>query len=380
MVEKRGAIRHAEAPVSVAVDCMVADRLEVAVDRMAAGTGNRILKEGSRVSETENRDMRRAKLDFKHSCWGGLIQFVTVAVILTACFSTSSVAQEKGQKTFSSAEEASHALATAVQSDDEKVILDILGQDAKQIVSSGDEVEDKQNRTNFVQKYQEMHRLMKEPNGTMILYIGAENWPTPIPLVYKQNSWYFDTEAGKKEILFRQIGRNEISTIHVCRELLAAQKEYYSTQQNEYAQKILSDPGQHNGLYWKAADGQPQSPIGPLIASAVAEGYRKRQNGVLTPYRGYYYHMLRRQGKNGPGGRKNYIVNGKMTKGFAFVAYPAEYRSSGVMTFIVSEEGVLYQKDLGRRTDVFAKAMKEYNPDSTWQKTEEQPKETAREQ
>jgi hypothetical protein len=203
------------------------------------------------------------------------------------------------------------------------------------------------------------------------LYIGAHNWPWPIPLVNKGNSWYFDTEAGKKEILYRRIGRNEISTIRVCQELVAAQKEFYAAQHNEYAQKIFSDEGQHNGLYWKAADGEPQSPIGPLVASAVAQGYAKSQDGAPTPYRGYYYLILTRQGKNGPGGAKSYIVDGKMTGGFAIVAYPAEYRSSGVMTFIVGADGVVYENDLGKKTEGLAKAMKEYNPNSSCQESEE---------
>jgi hypothetical protein len=157
---------------------------------------------------------------------------------------------------------------------------------------------------------------------------------------------------------------------------VAAEKEYHSTQQNEYAQKILSDEGQRNGLYWAAAAGESQSPIGPLVASAFAEGYAKSRDGAPTPYRGYYYHILTRQGEYGPGGAKSYIVNGKMTEGVAFVAYPAEYRSSGVMTFIVGVDGVVYQKDLGKRTDIHAKDMKEYNPDSRWQKAEEQLTET----
>jgi hypothetical protein len=162
-----------------------------------------------------------------------------------------------------------------------------------------------------------MHRLVKEPDGTVALYIGAENWPTPIPLVNKGISWYFDTEAGKKEILYRRIGRNELSAIRVCQEFVAAQREYFSTQ-HEYAQKIFSDEGQHNGLYWKASDGKPQSPIGPLVASAVAkgyEGYAENQAGAPTPYRGYYYRILTRQGKYSPGGAKSYIANGKMIGG-----------------------------------------------------------------
>jgi hypothetical protein len=305
---------------------------------------------------------------------------VAVAILLAGCLSVRSAAQESGQKTFSSAEDASNALFMAIQSNDEKAMLEILGPDGKQIVSSGDEVEDTESRAKFAQKYQELHRLVKEPDGTTTLYIGAENWPTPIPLVNKGSAWYFDTDAGKKEILYRRIGRNEMSTIRVCQELVAAEKEYYASQHNEYAQKIMSDEGQHDGLYWKAADGEPKSPIGPLVASAVADSDAKTQNGSPTPFRGYYYHIVTRQKKNGPSGAKNYIVNGKMTEGFAFVAYPAEYRSSGVMTFVVNQDGAVYEKDLGKKTEARAKSMKEYNPDSSWQKVEEVQEDTADDQ
>jgi hypothetical protein len=323
--------------------------------------------------------MRRTNLNFDKFHWTNLPKLAAVAILLTGWFPAPSVAQD--QKTFSSAEDATNALVAAAQSHDEKAMLDILGPDGKQIVSSGDDTEDADNRTNFVQRYQEMHRLVREPDGTTTLYSGAENWPLPIPLVSKGNSWYFDTAAGKKEILYRRIGQNEISTIRVCQELVAAEKEYYSAHNNEYAEKIFSDAGQQNGLYWKAADGKHQSPIGPLVASAVAEGYTStRDDAPPTPYRGYYYHILTRQGSGAPGGAKRYIANGKMTGGFAFVAYPAEYGSSGVMTFIVSEDGVVYRKDLGKNTAVLAKAMKEYNPSSTWQKDEDQQEETAGEQ
>jgi hypothetical protein len=318
------------------------------------------------------------KLNVDKFQWASLP--ILAAVLLTACFPIRSVAQQPGQKTFSSPEDASNAFFTAVQSNDEKVMLDILGPEGKHIVSSGDETEDAQSRANFVQRYQQMHRLVKEPDGTTVLYIGAENWPTPIPLVNNGHSWYFDAEAGKNEILYRRVGRNELSAINVCQELVAAGKEYYSSQHNEYPQKILSDEGQHNGLYWKSAAGEPRSPVGPLVAAAVTEGYAPSRSGAPTPYRGYYYHILTRQGENAPGGAKDYIVSGKMVEGFAFVAYPAKYRSSGVMTFIVNEDGAVYQKDLGKETDVLAKAMKEYNPDSSWQKAEEKQVETASEQ
>ena len=320
--------------------------------------------------------MRRMELKFDRFAWTSVPKLAAIAVVLTGCLSIHSAAQQAGQRTFSSPEDAGNALFTSIQSNDEKAMLDILGRDGKQIVSSGDEAEDAETRAKFVQKYQQLHRLVKEPDGTTTLYIGAENWPTPIPLVNKGSSWYFDTDAAKQEILFRRIGRNEMSTIRVVHELVAAQKEYYASH-NEYAQRIFSDEGQHNGLYWKVAGGEPESPIGPLVAAAAREGYPGHQNGAPIPYRGYYYHILTRQGKNGSGGAKSYIVNGKMTDGFAFLAYPAEYRSSGVMTFIVDQDGVVYQKDLGKKTQALPKAVKEYDPDSTWQELEEQKEETA---
>jgi hypothetical protein len=289
------------------------------------------------------------------------------------------MAQQKEQKTFSSAEAASKALVAAAKNNDEKAMLDILGPDGKRIVSSGDDAEDAENRASFVKRYEEMHRLVKEPDGTTILYIGAENWPSPIPLMSKGSEWYFDTDAGKKEILYRRIGRNEISAIRVCQELAAAEKEYSADHKGEYAQKIFSDEGQRNGLYWKVADGGPKSPIGPLVAAAVTEGYASGQASP-TPYRGYYFHILTRQGKKASGGAKSYIATGKMSEGFAFVAYPAEYRSSGVMTFIVGADGVVYERDLGNKTETVAKDIKEYNPDSKWQKAEDQQEETASEQ
>jgi hypothetical protein len=287
----------------------------------------------------------------------------TVAVLLPLCFSAHTLAQQPGQKTFSSTAEACDALFAAAQSNDANTLGEIFGADGKQIVSSGDDAEDAENRATFVRRYQEMHRLMKEPDGTTILYIGAENWPTPIPLVSRGNSWYFDTNAGKQEILYRRIGRNEVSTIGISQELVAAQKEYSSSQHNEYARKIKSDEGQHDGLYWSAAEGQPKSPIGPLLASAFVDS--SNPEGAPTPYRGYYYRLLGHSGSN------------NRAAGFAFVAYPAEYRSSGVMTFVVAEDGTVYQKDLGDQTEALAKAIKGYNTDSSWQKVEERQEETA---
>jgi len=325
--------------------------------------------------------MRRAKLNFDgfHGANSPKLAAIVFALFVAACLSTPARAQQAGQKTFASAQEAANALVAAAESNDEKKLLEILGPKGKRIVSSGDEAEDNESRATFVMRYREMHRLMKEPDGTTILYIGAHNWPAPIPLMNKGNVWYFDTEAGEKEILYRRIGRNEASAVRICQELVMAQKEYAGQHGGEYAQKIFSDEGQKNGLYWKAAVGEPQSPIGPLVAEAVAEGYAKSQNGVPTPYRGYYFHILERQGKSAPGGAKSFLVDGKMTAGFAFVAYPAEYRSSGVMTFIVGEDGVVHEKDLGKKTEMAGKAMKDYDPGSGWQKAEEQQEEAANE-
>jgi hypothetical protein len=298
------------------------------------------------------------------------LQNLAVAALVAVCFSTSAQAQQRGQQTFPSAEAATAAFVDATKSNNEKALLEILGREGKDIVTSGDSAEDAESRDMFVKRYEEMHRLVQEPDGTTVLYIGAHNWPTPIPLVHKGSAWYFDTAAGKQEVLFRRVGRNEMSTIRICQELVAAEKEY-SAQHQEFASHIFGEDAKHDGLYWKAAPGEPQSPIGPLVAAAVS-GTDSKSDMPPTPYRGYYFHVLTRQGKKANGGAKDYVVDHKMTAGFAFVAYPAEYRSSGVMTFLVAEDGVVYEKDLGKKTEAVAKGMKEYDPDSSWKKTDEQ--------
>jgi hypothetical protein len=328
-----------------------------------------------RISSPKSLDMERCPMQRKNQNldkWYAAIvhEFAALALCLAGCFPACTLAQQPGQKIFSSPEEASSALVGAMQSKNEKALLEFLGPDGKEIISSGDEIEDLHTRADFVQRYLEMHRLVNEPDGTTVLYIGSRNWPTPIPLVHNANGWYFETEAGKREILYRRVGRNEMSAIRVCQALAAAEHEYHDAQHSQYAQAIFSDEGQHNGLYWKVAAGEPQSPIGPLVANAVAQGYAPGRSGAATPYRGYYFHILTMQGKHARGGAKLYIVDGKMTEGFAFVAYPAEYRSSGVMTFIVGSDGVVYQRDLGKATDVIANSMKTYDPGSTWKEAE----------
>ncbi len=310
--------------------------------------------------------MRRTELQSGDFHPEHLFELAAIAILVTLSFATGSRAQQKGQKTFATPEEACKALLTAAQNNDEQALLTLFGPNGKQLVSSGDSAEDVRVRGNFVKRYEEMNRLVKEPDGTISLYIGSHNWPYPIPLRNRGNVWYFDTDAGKQEVLYRRIGYNEISAIHICDQLVAAQKEYYAHQNNEYAPKLYSDEGKKDGLYWKAANGEPESPIGPLLAGAAAS-----RGGEAVPFRGYYFHTLTSQGKDSPGGVKSYMVDGKMTGGFAFVAYPAEYRSSGVMTFLVSSDGIVYEKDLGKNTDNVAKGMQEYDPNAKWHKVED---------
>jgi len=205
----------------------------------------------------------------------------------------------------------------------------------------------------------------------VILYLGAENWPFPIPIVEKNGGWIFDTAKGEKELLYRRIGSNELFTIATLRELAAAENEYKaSNSDHQFARRLMSSSGTHDGLYWPVAAGQAPSPIGPLVASAAQEGYPTGANGP-SPFHGYFYKILTGQGANAPGGQKNYLAEGKLTGGFAILAYPASYRSSGVMTFVVNQDGFVVQKDLGSDTDKMAAAMSSYNPDKSWAEVKE---------
>ena len=250
------------------------------------------------------------------------------------------------------------------------------GPAGKEVISSGDPAEDMDHRVGFVVKYKQMHRLAKEPDGTMILYVGAENWPFPIPLTSKNGVWFFDTDAGKEEILLRRIGKNELAAIDACQELVDAEKEYYKKPFNgqpHYTERFVSDKGEHNGLYRADTPDEFDSPIDPLIASAGQENAYSTGDDAANnpiPFNGYYFRILTGQGENAPGGAKSYMVNGKMVNGFAFVAYPAKYRSSGVMTFIVNQDGTIFQKDLGADTSKLAASMTEYYPDSTWRRVD----------
>jgi hypothetical protein len=303
------------------------------------------------------------------------VRFPVFAVfaLSLACLSAPMFAQEPGQRTFASAEDASRALFDAMQVQGNQAPLSILGPAGKDVISSGDPVEDSDTRASFVLKYKEMHRFVREANGTATLVVGAENWPFPIPLAKNNGSWYFDTPAGKDEIVFRRIGKNELAAMDACRELVEAQRQYFARPPadlpKQFAQRLVSDEGQHNGLYWHGASDEFDSPINPLIAYA-RQNLPTDQVGEHVPFNGYMFRILASQGPHAPGGAKNYIVDGNMSAGFAFVAYPVDYRSSGVMTFIVDESGTIYEKDLGPNTTKLAQGMTVYEPDSTWHKTE----------
>lgn len=285
------------------------------------------------------------------------------------------VAQQGNEKTFATPGDAVLAIYNAVKSGDQPTLNAILGSNAGQVLHTGDEVADKKMATDFIRRYDQMHRVVVEPDQTATLYVGAENWPMPIPLVKNSSgAWYFDTESGMKEILYRRIGTNENDAIDVLHTLVDAQHEYDSTLQagdkaKHYASKFLSEEGKHNGLYWKTTDNETPSPIGPLLVQAAGQGYNMQQ-GKADPFHGYYYRILTGQGAAAKGGAHSYLVDGELVKGFAFVAYPAEYRNSGVMTFLVNQDGVIYEKDLGEDTGKLASGMAEYNPDKTWAKVE----------
>lgn len=296
---------------------------------------------------------------------------VVVAVVGAATFSVA-LAQ---QKSFSSAEEAVEAAMTAARNNNEKDMLAIFGAQAKELLFSSDAVADKQRREEFLAAYAESHRLVAEGQDTILL-VGKQDWPFPIPLVKRGNAWVFDTAKGKEEILNRRIGENELYTIKTLLAVVDAQREYALKNRDrdgllEYAQKFVSEPGKKDGLYWEVKPGEPQSPLGPIMAQARSEGYKRETSSMAHAYHGYYYRILTAQGKDAPGGAYSYLVNGKMIGGFAVVAYPTEYGNSGVMTFVVNHDGNVFQKNLGKNTVATGKSMKEYNVDSTWSEVKE---------
>lgn len=284
-------------------------------------------------------------------------------------------AKSHKQKTFASPGEAVAALVDALKANDIPRVKALFGPAAEEIVSSGDEVADKATRDAFLQLYAEKNALGEEKDGQVILLMGADEWPFPIPLVKEGARWRFDAEAGREEILNRRVGKNELETIETCRAIVEAQREYAiqdwdGNGLNEYAQRFRSTQGKRDGLFWETQEGEALSPLGPLAAEAAQDGYAVGTDPAPAAFHGYYYKVLTAQGPHAADGAYEYLVKGRMVGGFAVVAYPAEYGNSGVMTFIVNHAGVVYQKDLGEETEALAKAMTQYDPDATWKRVE----------
>jgi len=298
----------------------------------------------------------------------GLAILAATLVAATLLPAAPAMAQEAAQKSFQTAQQAADALVAATKDNDVAALQQILGPQAASLVSSGDEAQDKNDRAHFVTLYEAHHRLITAGKGKMTLLVGKNEWALPIPLVKSAAVWRFDSAEGAQELLYRRIGGNELAAIRVCHALRQAQLDYAATAHDgnapgAYAQRFRSKPGTQNGLYWPAAEGEPQSPAGPFVADAEAEGY---EYGKRHPYHGYYFRILKAQGANAHGGARDYVVDGRMTGGFAILAYPAEYGASGVMTFLVSRRGTVYQKDLGEATAEAAKAITVFDPDSSW--------------
>lgn len=301
---------------------------------------------------------------------GKKLMMAVCAVALLAPFP----AQATDQKTFASAADAAQALYKASADENQEEIVAVLGDEGKELVYSGDPVQDKRGMEGFVKAYKAKHSLVAQDDKTEILQVGANEWPLPIPIVDDGGKWRFDTAAGKQELLYRRIGHNELGAIGACRGFIDAQKDYAAAGHDGlpagiYAQKLMSTPGKQDGLYWETQGDEPTSPAGPLLAEAGGLGYAPEGlGGKSEPYHGYLYRILKAQGANAKGGAMSYLVDSQLKGGVALVAYPAEYRVSGVMTFVINQAGVVFQKDLGDKTAEIAGAMTEYNPDKTWAK------------
>jgi len=301
---------------------------------------------------------------------------ILVMLALTQCLRASdsnSSVQTNDASRFNSPQDAISAMLTAAQNQDTNRMEDIFGSEGHQLVSP-DSVQAAQSYDIFVRRLTEKVVIVTNSDDDLTLLLGDDGWSFPIPLVEEGGQWFFDTAAGKQEILNRRIGMNELGAIAVCRTYVDAQREYASQDRDgdgvlNYAQFLRSDPGTHDGLFWPAQPGEELSPFGPLIAAAHAEGYEhtaRMMNEHLAPYHGYYFKILTRQGKHAPGGKYNYIINGHMIAGFALVAWPAEWGNTGVMTFTVNQQGKVYQCNLGKKTAKLASGMTTFDPDDKW--------------
>jgi hypothetical protein len=300
---------------------------------------------------------------------------LALLVAIAGAFLLSACAKVEDHASFKTPDEAVGAFVAALQKDDLPALKKLLGPGSEDLLSSGDAVKDNSDRDRFLAAYAQKHSLASEGTDKMTLVIGDKDWPFPIPLVKHDGKWSLDGAAGADELVYRRVGRNELGAIAVCRGFVNAEKEYASEGRDGdpagiYALKLMSDEGMHNGLYWPTAEGEPPSPAGEFVASAAEEGYRR--GAARTPYHGYYYRLLYSQGANAKGGAKDYFKDGVMTEGFAIVAWPADYGSSGVQTFIVNQDGTVYQKDLGEDTTNAVEAIKTFDPDSSWAAVPEQ--------
>ena len=296
------------------------------------------------------------------------------ALFVALCFATSAHAASdaSAQRVFKSADDAAAALVKSLKSNDTAGAFAILGPGSDKWVRSGDAVADRAARDRFIELYDQKHVINETPEKGAVLAIGADEWPFAFPLVKSGSGWRFDTEGGKEELLHRRVGQNELTAINVLLAIVDAQREYAAADRNrdgvrEYARAFASSPGKHDGLYWQTNSGEPPSPLGNLIARASAEGYAGNKDG-RTAYHGYYFRMLKGQSSNAQGGALDYLVRGHMIGGFAVVAYPAQYANSGVMTFIVNHDGIVYQKDLGSATASIAAKMTRFDPAPGWTK------------
>jgi hypothetical protein len=305
-----------------------------------------------------------------------MITAITITALAVGCNKSPQAQAPSEPQTFASPDNAGLAIYTAAKAGDGNGLIAIFGPEAKELIFSGDPVQDKAGLDSFTGRYDQMHRWAKLANGGMGLNVGAENYPFPFALLKNSSGqWYFDSASAKEEILARRIGGNELATVDVLNAMADAQAEYFSQARDgshvrQYAQKFVSDDGKQNGLYWKPADeNQPESPLGPLAAYASAEGYTGNTQAP-QPFHGYFYRILTKQGERAHGGARDYIVNGAMTGGFAILAYPADYGNSGVMSFFIDQDGVAFQKNLGENTSDEAKAITAFNPDDGWKPVE----------
>jgi hypothetical protein len=305
------------------------------------------------------------------------IILLSLLIFSTGCQSKSESPVAPTQpKTFASPDAAAKALYDAAKSGDANSITSLFPPDAKDYLLTGNADDDKASLHAFVSDYDKMHRWGKLDNGGRVLSVGIENYPFPFPLLKDSSGqWYFDSSSAKKEFLARQIGDNELTVIDILNAMADAQSEYFTKLQlnskvKQYARKFVSSEGTHDGLYWKPAPGEPDSPLGPLAARAGAEGYKSGTADAPAPFHGYFFRILTEQGPAANGGKKNYIVKNNMVGGFAFIAYPAEYRATGVMSFIVNQDGNIYEKNLGTDTTQIAKTTIAFNPDDSWSPVE----------